>query len=202
MPRPFFSVWPGGSRSGRTALALQFTTPVGGIDATPSTPHIPEELTATIDLPNITATTKFVLKVDPEFADTGQGAVIFYDSSMTCPLAATGPCDSTVSLPVLRTTVVALEHFRARADRGRVVLDWRTASETDVLGFNVWRQTTGPEQKANRQLVPASGRADGASYRLVDRTARWSMSYTYRLQIVHRNGTHSWYGSVRVRPAR
>ena len=189
-----FQIWADG--------ALAFTTPVGGVDATPSMAHVPELLTATITLPNIAATTKLVLKLDTEFADTGQGAVIYYDSVMPCPGAATGTCDSTVTMPVVGPTAVQLEHFRAHADRGRIILRWRTASETEVLGFNVWRRAAGVERKVNRELVAASGRASGASYRLVDRSARPAKTYSYRLQVVRRDGSTSWLGPTQVRLAR
>jgi hypothetical protein len=88
--------------------------------------------------------------------------------------------------------------FGARPDRGRVVVSWRTAAETDVLGFNVWRGTT----KVNRSLIHARGALRGSSYRFVDRGVRAGARYTYRLQLVTRSGAKSWYGSVRVRAQR
>ena len=96
-------------------------------------------------------------------------------------------------------TAVRMLGFGARPTRGGVDLRWRTASEGEVLGFNVWRRGAGGESRVNRSLVTARGTVAGASYRLVDRAARPGRSYAYRLQIVSRDGSRSWYGSARVR---
>jgi len=71
------------------------------IDATPALPSVPSLLTATVNLPTITANTKFVLHLDTQYSDTGAGATIFYDSSLACPGGTEGPCDSTVTMPVV-----------------------------------------------------------------------------------------------------
>jgi hypothetical protein len=104
--------------------------------------------------------------------------------------------------PCAAPTAVRVLRFGARADRGAVVLHWRTAAEARVLGFDVWRRGASGERQVNRALVAASGGVGGARYRLVDRGTRPGVSYTYRLQIVNRDGTRSWYGSARVRTPR
>ncbi len=71
------------------------------VTGTPSTPNVPSLLTATVNLPKVTANTKFVLHIDSQFIDTGQGATIFYDSQLPCPGSTAGPCDSTVTMPVV-----------------------------------------------------------------------------------------------------
>jgi hypothetical protein len=71
------------------------------IAATPALPNVASLLTTTVDLPKITATSKFVLHIDAQFSDTGQGATIYYDSSLACPGGTDGPCDSTVTMPVV-----------------------------------------------------------------------------------------------------
>ena len=71
---------------------------------------------------------------------------------------------------------------------------WRTASETDALGFNLWRYSaSGKGVKVNRTLIAAkvAGRAAGAAYRVVDRITRPG-SYTYRLQSVSKTGKRAW----------
>ncbi len=95
-------------------------------------------------------------------------------------------------------TAVGVTSFTARPEQGRVAVTWRTGSQNGVLGFNVWRSGT----KVNRTLVAAHGRPAGASYRFVDRGVQPGRAYTYRLQLVHGDGTRSWYGSVRVRAGR
>src|SRR6266852_3868381 len=69
--------------------------------ATPAVANVPSLLSVTVTLPTVTANTKFVLHVDTQFVDTGQGAIAYYDSQLPWPGATTGPCDSTVTMPVV-----------------------------------------------------------------------------------------------------
>jgi sugar phosphate isomerase/epimerase len=91
-------------------------------------------------------------------------------------------------------TAVDVRGFGAEGRRRRVELTWETSSELDVVGFNVWRIAKGRSRRLNRALVPArhAGESRGASYRLVDRSARPGVLNTYRLQRVGRNGSRSW----------
>ena len=67
------------------------------VTATPDTAEIPNRVTATVTLPEITASSRIVLVIDANFADTGQGARFYYDSTSACPGAIGGICDSTVT---------------------------------------------------------------------------------------------------------
>ena len=93
-------------------------------------------------------------------------------------------------------TGVSVTRFAAGRTPSGVVLSWRSGSEADVLGFNVWRGQT----KVNRTLIAAkrSGKAAGAAYRFVDRAARASRNASYRLQVVDLKGKRSWYGSAAI----
>jgi hypothetical protein len=93
-------------------------------------------------------------------------------------------------------TAVVVVSSGARWRGNAVVVTWRTASETDALGFNVYRSVgNGPFRKVNRTLIAAKhgGQAAGARYRLVDRGVRRGAAYAYRLQLVSRSGTGSWH---------
>jgi len=189
--------------------ALVFSTETAapmGIDVTPSTPNVPELLGLTLTVPQITATTKLVLKIDPHYLDTGTGSVIYYDSSVACPGAAmgSGPCDSTVILPVVTPTptAVRITGLAASTTAAGVSVRWRTASETNLVGFNLWRQGAGALTRINKAIIAARGSAAGASYRALDRSARSGVSYRYRLQAVYRDGTRSWLRSTKVRVSR
>jgi subtilisin family serine protease len=72
------------------------------ITATPSAPNTAEKLEETVNLPAITASSRFVLHVDPVYIDTQNNTRIYYDSTAACPTAAagSGPCDSLVRMPV------------------------------------------------------------------------------------------------------
>jgi hypothetical protein len=88
-------------------------------------------------------------------------------------------------------TVASIALRRIGAD---VRISWRTATETGIAGFNVFRAGS----KLNRSMIPArqSGRAEGATYRFLDRHA--PRLARYRLQVISLTGTHSWYGVGRI----
>jgi hypothetical protein len=94
-----------------------------------------------------------------------------------------------------QTTSVVVTSLAARRSSSGVVVSWRTGSEVSLAGFNVWRlDPNGKARRLNRALIPArkSGKAAGASYRLVDRTAKRG-AHAYRLQIVELNGAARFY---------
>ena len=86
------SLWADGTK--------KFTQRIVG--PTPATPNVPSLLSATVNIPsNITATNRLVLVIDPVFLDTQENTKIYYDSTLPCPGATSGPCDSTVTMPVI-----------------------------------------------------------------------------------------------------
>jgi hypothetical protein len=95
-------------------------------------------------------------------------------------------------------TAVAIASFRGKTTMRGVDLAWRTAAETRILGFNVWRFAAGKAVKVNRSLVNAQDRATGATYRILDRSARPG-AYTYRLQAVGWDGKRTWHARTTVR---
>lgn len=98
------------------------------------------------------------------------------------------------SWPCTRTTSADVQAFSARAARDSVVLRWRTANESDVLGFNVYRDG----RRINPALIRAKGSIRGAGYRFVDRAAGAGSARRYRLQARGRQGTtRSWFAVVR-----
>jgi hypothetical protein len=99
------------------------------------------------------------------------------------------------------TTAVKLVDFGAKPASSAVVLRWRTANESGVAGYNVWRVAPGKAVKVNRSLVAAhaAGRAGGASYRLVDRFSAHTPA-TYRLQAVTVSGKRSWLATTSLSP--
>ena len=144
----------------------------------PFQPATTETWTLTCELPEGNAlTTQEVL------INRGQQKTINFTS--TCGQGPTG---------------VELASFAARRAKGGVTVTWRTANERNIAGFNVWRAG----KKLNRALIAAkrSGTVAGASYQLVDRSARAGVRYTYRLQAVTRDGSRSWLRQSTVRAKR
>ena len=84
-----------------------------------------------------------------------------------------------------------------RASQG-VVVRWRTGTEVNTLGFNVFRERHGRRVKVNRRLIPASGAVVGARYAYVDRRASRRAGLRYWLQSVDASGSRRWERSVRV----
>ncbi|MFN2468535.1 MAG: hypothetical protein ABR521_10465 [Gaiellaceae bacterium] len=97
-------------------------------------------------------------------------------------------------------TAVTVVSFAARRQAGSVELNWRTASEAGLLGFEVWRSSGKGAVKVKTVLVsfhrPSGVR--GASYRVVDGTARPGVRHTYRLRVIERNGARRWASIARV----
>jgi DUF1680 family protein len=93
-------------------------------------------------------------------------------------------------------TAVQVREFAARWAKGGVRLSWRTGSEADLLGFNVWRSNGRGWRQVNLGLVRAkgSGGTTGATYRFLDRKAKAGQASKYRLQIVSLKGKSRWHG--------
>jgi hypothetical protein len=93
-----------------------------------------------------------------------------------------------VSFAPAGTTAATIRSFTATRSPAGTLLRWRTASELEVAGFNVYRVEHGRHVKVNRRLLAARARA-GATYRLLDRGHRGAR---YRLEIVNLDGTRQW----------
>ena len=95
-------------------------------------------------------------------------------------------------------TAVVIASFTAkRVGTTRTVrLRWRTAQETSLLGFYLYRGQT----KVARQLIPARSRGgtSGGSYSFTDRTAARGRAYTYRLQLVGMDGKKTFAKTARL----
>lgn len=96
-------------------------------------------------------------------------------------------------------TAVAFGNSTASRTARGVVVRWRTAAETRVLGFNVHRQQAARKVRANRTLLAATGRgARGGTYSFVDRRAP-SGRVVYWIEAVDRSGLSTWHGPVVAR---
>jgi hypothetical protein len=96
------------------------------------------------------------------------------------------------------TAVVVRAASATRTHRG-VLVRWRTTSEAQALGFNVYRLSHGMVVKLNRALIPSvfGGTTSGHAYSWLDRRApRASSPLRYRLQSVSLDGTRRWVGGA------
>jgi hypothetical protein len=111
----------------------------------------------------------------------------------------TGSSTTTTATP----TVIELSNFSAIPGDGEVTLMWRTESEIDTAGFNIYRGVIGSAEmtKLNTTLIPAKGTATtGAEYTYVDNDARNGIIYIYKLEDVDTAGTVTEHKPVRAAP--
>jgi uncharacterized repeat protein (TIGR01451 family) len=93
-------------------------------------------------------------------------------------------------------TAVAVRSFGAAPSKRGVLLRWRTASEVDALGFNVYRSVGGNLVRLNQSLIRARGA--GRAYSYLDRKAPRAKAPRYVLEVVNADGSRNAYGPVRV----
>jgi hypothetical protein len=99
-------------------------------------------------------------------------------------------------------TLIELSSLTARPTFEGIVIEWKTESEVDTAGFNLYRQEAkGAEfEKITQSIIPANGSPTaGASYSFTDvppgRISRWQ----YHLEEVERTGKTKRYGPVSSR---
>jgi len=129
----------------------------------------------------------------------GAGASI--DTALRFP----GPL-SNVTFCLGPTFAVTTSSFHASYAGRSVTVRWRTSSEVNVLGFNVYRVSHGQRSKLNKRLVPSAnvlhGKTTSAySFRARLASKRLAASSRYLLQEVHTNGSRTLYGPIRARNA-
>jgi len=76
---------------------------------------------------------------------------------------------------------------------------WSTASETELLGYNIYRSQSGifaTSQKLNPVLIAATGGANGADYRYTDDNEPDAPTQYYWLEAVSYNGVSQVFGYV------
>jgi hypothetical protein len=91
------------------------------------------------------------------------------------------------------TAADGVQSFRARAAPKGVLVRWRTRSEGDALGFNLYRGDV-KKVRLTRSMVRASGNGRGHTYTYIDRTARKGKTGPYYLEVVQRSGSKIMFG--------
>lgn len=82
-----------------------------------------------------------------------------------------------------------------------ITIDWSTASEMDIAGFNIYRGTssTGPFERINPVLIlAASDPLVGADYTYKDLGVRAGKIYYYNLEEIKLDSTASIQGQIAV----
>jgi hypothetical protein len=100
-------------------------------------------------------------------------------------------------------TLIALSSFTATPKNKEVILEWKTESEIDNAGFNLYRSESenGEYEKINTSLIPAQGSStQGAAYEFVDKDVKNRKTYYYKLEDIDFNGTSTMHGPVNATP--
>jgi hypothetical protein len=81
-----------------------------------------------------------------------------------------------------------------------MLVAWKTVSEIDNLGFNLYRSraSSGPYTRLNEALIAARGATSGAVYTWTDQLIEVGVSYYYRLEDVETSGGSTFHGPVHV----
>jgi hypothetical protein len=104
---------------------------------------------------------------------------------------------------ILSPTAVTLETFSAENYLAQDVnLNWQTASEIDVLGFNIYRRSSIEQAFAqiNDELIPAQapGLLMGSAYSWLDSNLESGVTYFYLLEAMDIYGLTQVHGPVSV----
>lgn len=96
------------------------------------------------------------------------------------------------------TLPVELSSFTASYNDS-AILTWITASETNLIGYNVYRAfepSLENAEKANWELIPATGGSQGAKYTFADEELPAGNTLYYWLEAVFYTGNQQFYGPV------
>jgi hypothetical protein len=135
-----------------------------------------------------------------EYSAGYKDEVVASPSIVSGQMAFTAPANGVSLLTTLRPTAVDLASFAAIPSPAGIELTWETATELDIVGFNVYRadaQGTGPI-RVNEDLIEAQtpGGVMGATYRYLDAGVVPDSSYAYWLEIVDVFGGSDLHGPV------
>ena len=102
-------------------------------------------------------------------------------------------------------TAVVLSEFKAIGKPLKIKLEWTTASESEVVGFNLYRAKSvdGERVKLNSTLIPMQGTdTTGFTYIYKDKGLKANKVYYYWLETIDIYGTSQVVGpeSARVKP--
>jgi hypothetical protein len=115
----------------------------------------------------------------------------------TPPTTTTPPVTTTTTSAA--ATIIGLSELNAAPYDEQVILKWKTESETDNAGFNVWRADG--FVKINNALIPALGSSvAGSEYDFVDEWVLNGKRYFYLLEDIDNNGISTFHGPVKATP--
>ena len=98
---------------------------------------------------------------------------------------------------------VRLSYFGAVPQGHAIHVEWQTATEVDLLGFNLYSAESpdGVRSRLNDSLIPGQmpGSPVGASYEFADESVRSGITYYYWLELLDIYGGSTWTDSIDAR---
>jgi len=108
-------------------------------------------------------------------------------------------CQNSTTTTTAPPTSIKLSTLRAVPSDEKVLLKWKTETETDNAGFNIWRAEG--FVKVNDALIPALGSAvSGSEYDFADQWVLNGKRYFYLLEDIDTNGISTFHGPVKATP--
>ena len=124
--------------------------------------------------------------------------VIFIDETA---IEITSDTGTIYTLPVELSAFTAV--YTNESGYGYVSINWTTASETDVIGFNIYRnigETYGPSDKINNEPIAGHGTTTLMhTYSFKDEEADVYTSYYYWLEVVNLGGISDIHGPIKYK---
>ena len=105
------------------------------------------------------------------------------------------------SSPYQSTIPVELTSFTAAIIQGKVILQWITQTETENLGFHVYRSRSEPGNyiRMSQKIIPGAGSTDESHhYSYTDKNIESNQTYYYKLADVDFNGNINFHGPISV----
>ncbi|MEM7130360.1 MAG: SdrD B-like domain-containing protein [Chloroflexota bacterium] len=110
------------------------------------------------------------------------------DGTPVVPDADDDACDS---VEILNPTAVTLAESSASQTSGGVLVRWSTVSESDIIGFNIWKSSGVEAELRSTEMIVATntGQTNGSSYQWLDVDATLRQGDVYLVEIVKSDGT-------------
>ncbi len=108
--------------------------------------------------------------------------------------------DPALRLQTLPPTAVLMASYSAEAGVDDIHVNWQTANEVKLVGFNVYRAEApdGQRIQLNQSLIPAKtpGGVNGNPYQYRDRTIESGKTYYYWIEATMQGGVTQEYGPI------
>jgi hypothetical protein len=160
-------------------------------------------ISSTMTISSSSQTMEFDGDGDGTFGEAGDNTKPFVNGTLTIAARDSSVGEPTITATdfigqtgsreyiIYNPTSVMVSSFSGQAYHGVVQLDWETATEVNLLGFNVYRSQSlaGPKEKLNTHLIEAkySGQVMGTAYQFTQ-VVEMGQRFYYWLERVQTRG--------------